>query len=120
VIWDLGGEKAFTQLREQYCANASGALFVFDTTDPSSLESIDEWLNPLYSSAGKVPVVIVENRIELESKIPRSVVESVIEKYGVDYVRTCAENEDDALKEAFKRMISKIIERMRERCEIPL
>lgn len=29
VIWDLGGQKSFAELREQYCSNASGAFFVF-------------------------------------------------------------------------------------------
>jgi small GTP-binding protein len=110
VIWNILGEETFSKIREQYYTLAEGAFFVFDTTNPSSLESIDEWLNSLYSSTGKVPVVIVENKIELESKIPRSAVESVIKKYGVKYIRTISKRKNTNLEEAFTWMISQIIE----------
>ncbi|MFW9809906.1 MAG: Rab family GTPase, partial [Candidatus Thorarchaeota archaeon] len=48
VIWDLGGQDSFSELREQYCANASGAFFIFDRTRIETLQHIDDWLNALY------------------------------------------------------------------------
>ncbi len=76
VIWDLGGQDAFSQLREQYCSQASGAFFVFDRTRPDTLEHIDDWLEALYTAAGKVPVVMIENKIDLESVVnPQRVME---------------------------------------------
>ena len=63
VIWDLGGQVAFSALREQYCSHASGAFFVFDRTRIETLEHIDDWLDSLYAAAGKVAVVAVENKI---------------------------------------------------------
>ena len=52
VVWDLGGQVAFSALREQYCSHASGAFFVFDRTRLETLEHIDDWLDSLYSAAG--------------------------------------------------------------------
>ena len=69
VVWDLGGQVAFAALREQYCSHASGALFVFDRTRVETLEHIDDWLSSLYAAAGQIPVVAVENKIDLESVI---------------------------------------------------
>ncbi|MFW9846790.1 MAG: Rab family GTPase, partial [Candidatus Thorarchaeota archaeon] len=47
IVWDLGGQESFRQLREQYCANASGAFFVFDRGRPETLTSLDAWLDSL-------------------------------------------------------------------------
>ena len=69
VVWDLGGQVGFSALREQYCSHASGAFFVFDRTRVETLEHIDDWLTSLYSAAGEIPVVVVENKIDLESAV---------------------------------------------------
>ncbi len=90
VIWDLGGQESFAQLRELYCSHASGAFFVFDRTRPETLESIDSWLDALYSAAGEVPVVMVENKIDLDSVVdPRKVME-VAEQQATRLIQTSA------------------------------
>ncbi|MHA1653447.1 MAG: Rab family GTPase [Candidatus Thorarchaeota archaeon] len=90
VIWDLGGQESFAQLREQYCANASGAFFVFDRTRPETLRSVGTWLEALYSAAGRVPVVMIENKIDLEPVVdPREVME-VAERMATRLIQTSA------------------------------
>jgi len=90
VIWDLGGEESFAQLREQYCANASGAFFIFDRTNIDSLQHIDDWLNALYASAGKVAVIAVENKIDLESVITDEQIRGMLEARGLKHIQTSA------------------------------
>ncbi|MCF2138167.1 MAG: GTP-binding protein [Candidatus Thorarchaeota archaeon] len=90
VIWDLGGQDAFAQLREQYCSQASGAFFVFDRTRPDTLEHIDDWLNALYSAAGKVPIVMVENKIDLESVVDPMRVMELAESKANRLIQTSA------------------------------
>jgi Ras-related protein Rab-6A len=90
IIWDLGGEESFSQLREQYCANASGAFFVFDRTNLSSLEHIDDWLKALYASAGRVPVIAIENKIDLETVISDAQIKGMMEARGLMHFRTSA------------------------------
>ncbi|MGY5873413.1 MAG: Rab family GTPase [Candidatus Thorarchaeota archaeon] len=109
VIWDLGGQESFTQLREQYCANASGAFFVFDRTRLETLQHIDDWLNALYSSAGKIPVVAVENKIDLESMITSEQIKGMLEARELIHLQTSAienTNVDIAYRELVKKIMT--------------
>lgn len=110
VVWDLGGEESFAQLREQYCANASGAFFVFDRTNLSSLEHIDSWLNALYAAAGRVSVIAIENKIDLESVITDNQIQGILEARGLQHIRTSA-LENKNVNIAFEELVKKICER---------
>ena len=107
VIWDLGGQVAFSALREQYCSHASGAFFVFDRTRIETLEHIDDWLDSLYAAAGKVAVVAVENKIDLESVISDEQIKSYLEARSLKWIKTSAmenKNVDVAFTEVGKEI----------------
>ncbi|MFW9809905.1 MAG: Rab family GTPase [Candidatus Thorarchaeota archaeon] len=112
VIWDIAGQDNFAQLRRAYYMNASGAFFVFDTTRPETLERVDEWLNALFTVTGKIPLVLLENKIDLESAIMEGVRDSVIKQHNVQIVKTSAK-EDMNVEEAFKKMTQEILEKSR-------
>ena len=107
VIWDLGGQVAFAALREQYCSHASGAFFVFDRTRVETLEHIDDWLNSLYTAAGQIPVVAVENKIDLESVISDEQIKGVLEARGLKLIQTSA-LEDKNVNIAFEELVKEI------------
>jgi small GTP-binding protein len=107
VVWDLGGQVAFAALREQYCSHASGAFFVFDRTRVETLEHIDDWLNSLYTAAGKIPVVAVENKIDLESVISEEQIKGMLEARGLEWVRTSA-LENQNVNVAFEELVKEI------------
>jgi len=107
VIWDLGGEESFAQLREQYCANASGAFFIFDRTNIESLQHIDDWLNALYASAGKVAVIAVENKIDLESVITDEQISGMLEARGLKHIQTSALHNTN-VNVAFEELVKEI------------
>lgn len=90
IVWDLGGQESFRQLREQFCTNASGAFFVFDRGRPETLGTIDTWLESLYSSSGKVPTTVVENKIDLDPVFSQNDIQSEIEKRGLKLMQTSA------------------------------
>lgn len=107
VIWDLGGQVAFSALREQYCSHASGAFFVFDRTRLETLEHVDEWLDSLYAAAGKVAVVAVENKIDLESEISDEQIKGMLEARSLKWIQTSA-MENVNVEVAFKELIKEI------------
>jgi small GTP-binding protein len=90
VIWDLGGQESFAQLREQFSANASAAFFIFDRTRLETLQHIDQWLNALYASAGKIPVIAVENKIDLESVITAEQIKGMLDARELSHIQTSA------------------------------
>lgn len=107
VVWDLGGQVAFSALREQYCAQASGAFFVFDRTRVETLEHIDDWLNSLYAAAGKVAVIVVENKIDLESVITDEQIQGVLEARSLRGIQTSA-IENKNVNAAFEELVREI------------
>jgi small GTP-binding protein len=114
VIWDIAGQDNFAQLRRAYYMNASAAFFVFDTTRPETIERVDEWLNALFTVTGKIPLVLLENKVDLESAIPEEVKEAVKQKHGVPIIPTSAK-EDTNVEEAFRQMTRDILNRSRDK-----
>jgi small GTP-binding protein len=87
VVWDIAGQDDFAQLRKAYYQNTSGAFFVFDTTRPETIERIDEWIDALYSVTGPIPLVLLENKVDLESAISKKSIKAFVDKYEVEYPR---------------------------------
>lgn len=90
VIWDLGGQESYAQLREQFSANASAAFFIFDRTRLETLQHIDEWLSSLFASAGKIPVIVVENKVDLEAMITEEQIQAMIAARELMHIKTSA------------------------------
>lgn len=108
VVWDLGGQESFAELREQYCANASAALFIFDRTRLETFQHIDDWLSALYSSAGKIPVIAIENKIDLETVITSEQIKGMLEARELVHLQTSAV-ENTNVNDAFRELVLKIM-----------
>ena len=107
VVWDLGGQESFSALREQYCANASGAFFVFDRTRIETLQHIDDWLNALYSAASNASVVVIENKIDLESVVTDEQIKGIIQARSLKHIQTSA-TENKNVNRAFEELVREI------------
>ncbi len=112
VIWDIAGQDDFAQLRKAYYQNASAAFFVFDTTRPETIARIDEWIDALFSTTGEIPLVILENKVDLDSNMDQKEVDKVVKKYGFEYLKTSAK-EDKNVEEAFTKITREILRRAR-------
>jgi len=107
VVWDIGGQQSFSQLREQYCVNASGSFFVFDRTRPETLEHIDDWINALRKSTENAIVIAVENKIDLESVITSDQIKGMLQARKLIHIQTSA-TEDMNVDVAFRELVKKI------------
>jgi len=114
VIWDIAGQDNFAQLRKAYYMNASGAFLVFDTSRPETIERVDNWVKALYDVTGKIPLIICENKADLESAIPQDIKDEVIKKHDVKMIKTSAK-EDTNVEEAFSEMTRIILDRARKK-----
>ncbi|MBN1801501.1 MAG: GTP-binding protein [Candidatus Lokiarchaeota archaeon] len=66
-VWDFGGEKRFRFLLSQYCKGANGAFFLYDTTNKTTLEHLSEWTQIVREHAGKIPIVLIGSKCDLEA-----------------------------------------------------
>ncbi len=64
-VWDFGGQERFRFLLPRYCAQADGALFLYDVTDPQSLLHLGDWLAIFAANPRQVPVLCVGTKIDL-------------------------------------------------------
>ncbi len=114
VIWDIAGQQSFKNLRRAYYQNAAGAFFVFDTTKPETLDTIDDWIKVLYEVNSEIPVILIENKIDLPSKTDPEVVKQIVEKYKLEHIRASAKSAI-GVEEAFQKLVEKILERVRQK-----
>lgn len=69
TIWDIMGEKGFRELlKEAYFYGANGVLAVADITRKKTLTDLDDWIDSTMKEAGKVPVLITVNKVDLEDE----------------------------------------------------
>ena len=66
-IWDFAGEERFRFLFPSYIRGASGAIFMYDITNYSSLAHADDWLEILKSEIEyKLPIIFVGGKTDLD------------------------------------------------------
>ena len=65
-IWDFGGEERFRFLLSQYCKGANGALYLFDITNPSTLDHLPDWIKIIREHSGDIPIVLIGSKLDLQ------------------------------------------------------
>ena len=67
-VWDTAGEEKYRSMAPIYGRGACGVLIVFDVTNRSSFENINEWISSI-DSIGSVPIVIIGNKVDLPNRV---------------------------------------------------
>ncbi|NHI94324.1 MAG: GTP-binding protein [Candidatus Lokiarchaeota archaeon] len=98
MIYDIGGQERFAELRKRYAEGANSALLVYDVTNQSSYDNIEKWAQELYRYVGPLPFVIIGNKIDLvnERKIDFYMGEKIFIDLGaVSFLETSAKTGDN-------------------------
>ncbi len=70
LIWDIMGRKDFMDLfKEAYFKHAKGIVAVVDLTRTKTLQSLNQWVEGITKSVGKVPTVVLANKADLKDKV---------------------------------------------------
>ncbi len=91
-IWDTGGQEKFANIRPGYYIGAAGALIVFDATNSSSFNNLEKWMMEVQKYRPNIPMVIVQNKVDLERKIEKDDVKAFIETYNLPVFETSAKD----------------------------
>ncbi|MFX1364971.1 MAG: Rab family GTPase [Promethearchaeota archaeon] len=67
-VWDFGGEDRFKFLIPSYAKGSSGGIFMFDLTNYESLTNIVNWLPEIRKIMGKLPILMVGSKLDLEQQ----------------------------------------------------
>lgn len=68
-LWDLAGQPRFHVVRNGYYRGATGAVLVYDVTNPKSFINIVQWITECWTAVGNpIPIMIVGNKQDLVEK----------------------------------------------------
>ncbi|MHA1414390.1 MAG: Rab family GTPase [Promethearchaeota archaeon] len=113
-IWDFGGQPHFRFLHKNYARGARGALLLFDLTRPSTLTTIEEWVNICRADGIEIPILLIGSKADLieKSAIPPNFIESLKERFKLfDYLEVSSktgENVDLAFEKLTREIIKQI------------
>ncbi|MFX1296987.1 MAG: Rab family GTPase, partial [Promethearchaeota archaeon] len=108
-IWDFGGEERFRFLLSAYVRGANGALFIYDVTNPRSLDLIDDWLMVIRREIKQehiFPIIVVGIVSELDAERQISAEEGIkiAKSRGADGFIECSPKTGENVEETFEAL----------------
>jgi len=111
-IWDTAGQERFRQITSAYYRGAHGVILVYDITESSSFEHVQDWLDEVHKSAGStVTKLIVGNKADLvESRqVEEATAQNYAERLQSSFIETSAKtaaNVDNAFLIIAKQLVA--------------
>ncbi|MFX0136622.1 MAG: Rab family GTPase [Candidatus Hodarchaeota archaeon] len=68
LIFDIGGQEQFTELRKQYSKGANAALIMYDITNRESFDNVRNWVSDLMEFTDNARFVLIGNKVDLEDQ----------------------------------------------------
>ena len=94
-LWDIGGEKKFQTIIPYYIAGTQGLLFACDSTNPSTLDRLEEFLEFIinYLDIASIPSILISTKHDLSTILNKSDIEKFMHKHAIqEYFPTSAVN----------------------------
>lgn len=113
-VWDIGGQSIGGKMLDKYIFGSSGVLFVYDVTNSSSFDNLEDWLaviKKIFSNSGKMPhLALVGNKIDLEHM--RTVKVDKHNKFALDNNMSSylvSARSGDSVNSCFKKIAAEIL-----------
>lgn len=109
-VWDAAGQAMYDKIRGMYYRHAKGALLCYDANNHLSFEHLDKWREELEDILGKVPTLLVGNKIDLERKVTRQEGLAYAKKHNFLFVE-CSAKTGTGIDGMFKQLAIEIFKR---------
>lgn len=112
IIWDIGGQEKYKILRRHYLEGARGAILVYDITNKKSFDDVGKWLSDLDKYCGKVPIILVGNKSDLndERKVSSNQGSIFAENAKLEFLETSAKS-GSGVRNLFNVIAEDIVEK---------
>jgi len=64
-VWDLSGQQSFKLIRRQFYNRTDGAILIYDVSRRKTYENMVNWKEEMLQQTGKIPTVLIANKIDL-------------------------------------------------------
>ena len=113
-LWDTAGHFTYRSIVSIYLNSLSAAIVVYDITDRSTFESIDEWIKIIREEnkcQHSHPTIIIGNKTDCESQRRVSIEDgqNLADKYGFPFYEVNM-NDLESIKNIFSNLIENINE----------
>ena len=69
-LWDTAGQEQYKSLTRNFYRNSNGVIIVYDVTNKSSFEKVQEWVQSVYDNTERsIQMVLVGNKIDLNREV---------------------------------------------------
>ena len=120
-IWDLAGQERYKSIASAYYRGTKGCLLVYDITNKSSFDKVDEFINEfkIINNATDTEFILIGNKSDLEKERQVSKEEGVEKsnKYNIGFLETSASS-GDGIKEAFDKLVNDIYKKQNEKYRV--
>lgn len=118
-IWDTAGQEQYRSICAQFARDASGALVVFDVTNPKSYANLAFWLRWFHDGSNRnKPVVIVGNKMDWSEERGVNAADGAAwaMEHSCQYVETSGLS-GEGVGQAFETLIDEVMSPAAERDE---
>lgn len=114
-LFDIAGQEAFSLSRRHYYAGAKGIIFVYDVTNPVTLEAIKEWKDEVESAIGTdYEAILAGGKADLGENIPLEEGKKLAEELGWQLFITSAKTSQNVDK-VFESLIQALIKKRKQK-----
>ncbi|MEM2145257.1 MAG: GTP-binding protein [Candidatus Jordarchaeaceae archaeon] len=108
-LWDTGGQEKFRNLLPRYYEGGRCGLVVYDVTKPLTLKKCIWWVGEVIKHCGKIPLILVGNKTDLERQVSTEEGLSIANSLGVSFIETSAKEQINVEK-AFSLLGEMVLE----------
>jgi small GTP-binding protein len=111
-IWDLGGQESFRSLRKLYLEGANGALVIYDCTNRTTFEKLEDWITDFKNARGEEPLILIGNKTDLTEsiKVQEKEASELAKLFNMDFIATSAKTGSN-VESAFMKIVNKILKK---------
>ena len=104
-IYDFSGQKKFSSIINPYFKEANGIILIYDVTQESSFNALNNWITIIKEKAPQANIVLVGQKCDLiERAITEEKIKELTDEYGIEYFEASAKI-DYNINEVFDNLI---------------
>jgi len=85
-IWDTAGQEQYKSLTRNFYRNSDGVVIMFDVTDKTSFEKVQEWIKSVEDNSDRdISMILVGNKIDLPKEVTFDLGKELADFYKLKY-----------------------------------